>query len=83
MKIHHYFFSTQIDNDDKMTNFSWVDEMSVANHNYFGDVVYFDSTYQRNRYGRPFAPFVGVNNHRQTVLFGVSLLLDETTESFI
>lgn len=41
-----------------MTNFSWVDEMAVADHNYFGDVVYFDSTYKRNRYGRPFAPLL-------------------------
>ncbi|XP_062005795.1 protein FAR1-RELATED SEQUENCE 5-like [Rosa rugosa] len=37
---------------------------------------------QTNEYGRPFAPFVGVNHHKQTTLFGAALLYDETTESF-
>ncbi|XP_062013975.1 protein FAR1-RELATED SEQUENCE 5-like [Rosa rugosa] len=35
-----------------------------------------------NEYGRPFAPFVGVNHHKQTTLFDAALLYDETTESF-
>ncbi|KAL2480994.1 Protein FAR1-RELATED SEQUENCE 5 [Abeliophyllum distichum] len=30
-----------------------------------------------------FGPFVGVNHHGQTVIFGCGLLSDETTESFI
>ena len=31
----------------------------------------------------PFEPFVGVNHHKQMVIFGAALLLDEITESFV
>ncbi|XP_021905347.1 protein FAR1-RELATED SEQUENCE 5-like [Carica papaya] len=31
----------------------------------------------------PFAPFTGVNHHRQSVLFGCALLADETESTFI
>ena len=30
-----------------------------------------------------FAPFVGVNNHSQTIVFACSFLSDETTNSFL
>nr|AAR87282.1 hypothetical protein [Oryza sativa Japonica Group] len=32
--------------------------------------------------GRPFGLIVGVNNHKKTIVFGASLLYDETAESF-
>ncbi|KAL6579014.1 hypothetical protein OROMI_009230 [Orobanche minor] len=44
--------------------------------------IVFDTTYNTNRYGLKLAPFVGVNNHGQTVLFGCGFLNNETTESF-
>ena len=50
---------------------------------YFGDVISFDTTYKTNKYSMPFAPFVGVNHHGQTILFGCALLEDETEKSFI
>ncbi|XP_042497994.1 protein FAR1-RELATED SEQUENCE 5-like [Macadamia integrifolia] len=78
-----FFHSVQVDQEDKMMNFFWVDARSVQNYVCFGDVVYFNATNLTNKYGRPFAPFVGVNHHRQNVFFGAALLLDETTESFI
>ncbi|KAL0291027.1 UNVERIFIED_CONTAM: protein FAR1-RELATED SEQUENCE 5 [Sesamum angustifolium] len=33
--------------------------------------------------GRPFALFVGVNHHKQTIVFGAALLYDETASTFI
>ncbi|RID47535.1 hypothetical protein BRARA_I04121 [Brassica rapa] len=69
-------------NDDMITNIFWVDDRSISDYNLFGDVVCFDTTYKTNEYDRPFAPFVGVNHHKQTVVFGAALLYDETTESF-
>ena len=36
----------------------------------------------RNKDARPFAMFVGVNHHKQTIIFGAALLYDETTETF-
>ena len=65
-----------------MTNFFWVDGMGATNYSYFGEVVCFVTTYQTNRYGQPFAQFVGVNHHRQSTLFGCALLADETTDTF-
>jgi zinc finger SWIM domain-containing protein 3 len=47
----------------------------------FGDVVLFDSTYRVNRYNLPFVPFVGVNHHRNTVVFGAGIVSDETVGS--
>ncbi|XP_062011757.1 protein FAR1-RELATED SEQUENCE 5-like [Rosa rugosa] len=77
-----YFYSIQLDEDDMITNIFWADARSVSDYSLFGDVLCFDTTYRTNEYGRPFAPFVGVNHHKQTTLFGAALLYDETTESF-
>lgn len=77
-----FFYSMQLDKDDMITNIFWVDDRSISDYNLFGDVVCFDTTYKTNEYDRPFAPFVGVNHHKQTVVFGAALLYDETTESF-
>ncbi|XP_009123544.1 protein FAR1-RELATED SEQUENCE 5-like [Brassica rapa] len=76
------FYSMQLDVDDMITNIFWVDDRSISDFNLFGDVICFDTTYKTNEYDRPFAPFVGVNHHKQTVVFGAALLYDETTESF-
>ncbi|CAL9060236.1 protein FAR1-RELATED SEQUENCE 5-like isoform X1 [Musa acuminata AAA Group] len=77
-----FFHSTQIDEDDRLTNFFWADAKSMLDFNFFGDVVCLDTTYRVNGYGRPFAPFLGVNHHKQIVTFGAALLYDETIESF-
>jgi zinc finger SWIM domain-containing protein 3 len=49
----------------------------------FGDAVSFDTTFQTNKFEMPFAPILGTNNHKQTILFGVVLLFDETIPSFV
>ncbi|XP_077223365.1 protein FAR1-RELATED SEQUENCE 7-like [Tasmannia lanceolata] len=48
----------------------------------FSDVIVFDVTYRTNRFQMPFAPFTGVNHHRQSTLFGCALLVDERDETF-
>ncbi|XP_035548752.1 protein FAR1-RELATED SEQUENCE 5-like [Juglans regia] len=58
------------------------DPRSRAAYQYFGDVVTFDTTYLTNRYGMPFAPFVGVNHHGQSILLGAGLISSEDTETF-
>ncbi|XP_061999190.1 protein FAR1-RELATED SEQUENCE 5-like [Rosa rugosa] len=77
-----YFYSIQLDEDDMITNIFWADARSVSDYGLFEDVLCFDTTYRTNQYGRPFAPFVGVNHHKQTTLFSAALLYDETTKSF-
>lgn len=77
-----FFYAIQLDDDNRMTNVFWADARSRAAYNYFGDAVIFDTIYRPNQYQVPFAPFTGVNNHGQMVLFGCALLLDESESSF-
>uniref|UniRef100_A0ACD5YRS4 Uncharacterized protein n=2 Tax=Avena sativa TaxID=4498 RepID=A0ACD5YRS4_AVESA len=77
-----FFYTMQIDEDDKLTNFFWADPKSRDDFNYFDDVLCLDTTYKVNGYGRPLALFLGVNHHRQTIIFGAALLYDESFESF-
>ncbi|XP_028120899.1 protein FAR-RED IMPAIRED RESPONSE 1-like [Camellia sinensis] len=59
------------------------DAKSRVAYKAFGDVVSFDTTYLTNKYDMPFAPFVGVNHHGQSILFGCGLLCNENTETFV
>ncbi|XP_022889254.1 protein FAR1-RELATED SEQUENCE 5-like [Olea europaea var. sylvestris] len=49
----------------------------------FSDVVTFDTTYLTNKYDKPFFPFVGINHHGQSTLFGCSLIANEDTNIFV
>eukprot|EP00268_Persea_americana_P048001 TRINITY_DN5037_c1_g1_i3.p1 TRINITY_DN5037_c1_g1~~TRINITY_DN5037_c1_g1_i3.p1 ORF type:complete len:852 (-),score=138.98 TRINITY_DN5037_c1_g1_i3:305-2860(-) len=77
-----FFYSIQVDIDDCITNIFWADGGMLIDYEHFGDVVCFDTTYRTNGYSRPFAPFIGINHHKQIVMFGAALLFDETAESF-
>lgn len=77
-----FFYAVQVDEDDAMTNFFWADAKSMMDFAYFGDAVCLDTTYRLYGYGRPLVLFIGVNHHKQAVVFGSALLYDESTESF-
>jgi zinc finger SWIM domain-containing protein 3 len=49
----------------------------------FGDAVSFDTTFQTNKFEIPFAPLLGTNHHKQTIIFGAALICNETIPSFI
>lgn len=76
------FYAIQLDADDQITNVFWADAKMVVDYSDFGDVVCFDTTCRLYRDCRPFAAFIGVNHHKQMVVFGAALLYDETVESF-
>ncbi|XP_020409148.1 protein FAR1-RELATED SEQUENCE 5 [Prunus persica] len=78
----NFFYAIQVDEDDLITNIFWADARMMVDCDYFGDVVCFDTTYRKNKEGRPFAMFVGVNHHKQTIIFGAALLYDETIQTF-
>ncbi|XP_021297802.1 protein FAR1-RELATED SEQUENCE 5-like [Herrania umbratica] len=78
-----FYYAIQVDEEDRLSSVFWVDTRSRIAYNCFSDVVSFDTTYQVNQYKMPFAPFIGVNHHRQSVLFGCALLADETESTFI
>ncbi|KAJ3669795.1 hypothetical protein LUZ60_010119 [Juncus effusus] len=77
-----FFSAVQLDEDNKLTNIFWTDGKLIENFNYFGDVICLDTSYGSNGYGRPFVPFLGLNHHRQIIIFGGAFLYDETEDSF-
>ncbi|KAM1052993.1 hypothetical protein PS2_000527 [Malus domestica] len=60
---HMFFYTVQVDQENRMTNFFLRDGRSRLDYECSGDVVVFDTTYRTNRYNMICAPFVGVNHH--------------------
>ncbi|XP_042974208.1 protein FAR1-RELATED SEQUENCE 6-like isoform X2 [Carya illinoinensis] len=83
-KMNDGFISVMdVDDEFRVRNVFWADARSRAAYEYFGDVITFDTTYLTNRYGMPFAPFVGVNYHGQSILLGACLISSEDTSTFV
>ncbi|KAK9290053.1 hypothetical protein L1049_008217 [Liquidambar formosana] len=82
LKNPSFYHAIQFDNEEQITNIFWVDARMIIDYSQFGDVVSFDTTYKINKEHRPFAVFVGLNHHREVVIFGAALMYDETIESF-
>nr|XP_043626178.1 protein FAR1-RELATED SEQUENCE 5-like [Erigeron canadensis] len=76
------YFAMDLNADGTFRSVFWADGRSRSSFNQFGDVVVFDVTYKTNKFSLPFAPFVGVNHHNQTILFGGALLENETESTF-
>ncbi|KAJ4766501.1 FAR1-related sequence 3 [Rhynchospora pubera] len=78
-----FFYAVQLDEGERFTNCFWADAKSVADYTHFGDAVCFETSYHSSMYDLPVAMFIGMNNHKQIIVFGGALLLDETIESFL
>ncbi|CAL5330111.1 unnamed protein product [Camellia sinensis] len=78
-----FFYMIDVDEEFRIRNLFWADARSRATYEAFGDVVSFDTTYLTNKYDMPFAPFVGVNHHGQSILLGCGLLSSEDTNTFV
>ncbi|XP_034202750.1 protein FAR1-RELATED SEQUENCE 5-like [Prunus dulcis] len=78
-----FYFKIEGDSNDRLTRCFWADATSRRAYGFYGDVVVLDTTFNTNRYGLPFAPMLGVNNHGQTIVLACAFLSKETTESFI
>jgi len=78
-----FLYVVQVDDDNTIKNPFWVDGKSRMAYQHFGDVITFDRTYMTNKYSMPFALIIGVNHHRQSILFGCALIRDEKVKSFI
>lgn len=76
-----FFYAVQVDENDNMANFFWADAKSVMDFTYFGDAVCLDTAYRLYGFGRPLVLFIGVNHHKQGIVFGSALLYDESTKS--
>ena len=78
-----FFFEYMLDKEGHLNRMFWCDSQSHHDYEDFGDMLVFDSTYKMNRYGMPFIPFVGLNNHRKTTVFGCAIVSDETEETYV
>ncbi|GKA44673.1 FAR1-related sequence 5-like protein [Tanacetum coccineum] len=76
------YFKIDLFDDGSPRNIFWADGRSRDAYLKFGDVVVFDVTYLTNKFKFPFAPFVGVNHHGQSIIFGGALLENEKEETF-
>jgi len=75
-------YALEMDREEQIANIFWVDAKMITDYAYFGDFVSFDTTFGTNKESRPFGVFVGFNQFRETIVFGVVLMYDETFESF-
>ena len=64
--------------DGRIAIFFWIDGQSIMDYKCFGDAVSFDTKFEM-----PFAPILGTNHHKQTIIFGCALLFNETIKSFV
>ncbi|KAK2644689.1 hypothetical protein Ddye_019884 [Dipteronia dyeriana] len=78
---HHEELSIRIVENDDYDHLE--DARSRAAYKEFGDVLTFDTAYLTNKYDIPFAAFVGVNHHGQSILFGCGLMSNEDTETYV
>ncbi|XP_020263275.1 protein FAR1-RELATED SEQUENCE 5-like [Asparagus officinalis] len=78
-----FYFAIEVDSSGQMRSVFWADGRSRASYLQFSDVIVFDVTYRTNKFGLPFAPFTGVNHHRQSTLLGCALLADEQEDTFV
>ncbi|XP_048498292.2 protein FAR-RED IMPAIRED RESPONSE 1-like [Beta vulgaris subsp. vulgaris] len=77
-----FFHSHRLDEEGYLKDVLWVDARSRVAYEEFCDVVAFDATYLTNDYELPFANFVGVNHHGQTILLGCALVSHEDAETY-
>jgi hypothetical protein len=79
-----FFYAVELDQKDgRIAIFFWADGQSIMDYACFGDAVSFDTTFQTNKFEMPFAPLLGTNHHKQTIIFGAALIFNETIESFV
>lgn len=77
-----FAWDVEVDENNRLFNFFWVDGIGRLDYDCFGDVIIFDTSYRLNKYNLACAPIVGINNHWQNIMLGVAFLSEETIESF-
>jgi hypothetical protein len=82
-KNSNFYHALDLDDELRVRNVFWVDARSRAAYESFNDVITFDTTYLTNKYDMPFAPFIGINHHGESIILGCRLLSSEDTDSFV
>uniref|UniRef100_A0A2N9GNY8 Uncharacterized protein n=1 Tax=Fagus sylvatica TaxID=28930 RepID=A0A2N9GNY8_FAGSY len=82
-KNSNFYHVLDLDDELHVQNVFWVDARSRAAYESFYDVIIFEITYLTNKYDMPFAHFIGINHHGESIILGCGLLSSEDTNSFV
>ncbi|XP_020165332.4 protein FAR1-RELATED SEQUENCE 5 [Aegilops tauschii subsp. strangulata] len=77
-----FFYRIRLDDEDRVRNMYWVDGAARRAYKHFRDCISFDVTYLMNMYKMPYAPFIGINNHNQSLQFGCGLVRNEDIDGY-
>ncbi|XP_016192552.1 protein FAR1-RELATED SEQUENCE 5-like [Arachis ipaensis] len=83
LKDPQLYFKACHDSRGLLRNLFWSDGISLLDYQLFGDVIAFDAMYKKNRYSCPLVIVSRVNHHNQTIVFAATLIVDETTDTYI
>jgi hypothetical protein len=78
-----FFCAFDLDDEDRVQHLFWMDGAARRAYKAYNDCLSFDTTFLTNRYKMPCAPFIGINNHGQSIQFGCGFLRDELSDSFV
>jgi hypothetical protein len=79
----YFYWNAQTDiKIGELKNIFWSHASQRAECRDFGDVITFDTTHKTNKHRMSLAMFVGSNHQLQNVVFGQTLLRDESSDSF-
>ncbi|KAM0877831.1 hypothetical protein ACQ4PT_035224 [Festuca glaucescens] len=78
-----FYYRYKLDDEDHVQYLFWVDSAARKAYKNYNDCISFDATYMTNKYKMPFAPFIGINNHGQSIQLGYGFLKNELSESYI
>lgn len=76
-------YALQLDCEEHITNIFWADAKMILDYAHLGDVVTFNTTFGAKKEYRPFGVFLGLNQFRETTIFGAIILFDEIEDSFV
>ncbi|XP_050217593.1 protein FAR1-RELATED SEQUENCE 5-like [Mercurialis annua] len=79
---HGFYFNYTTRPNGQLEKLFWADSICRLDYSYFGNVVAFDACYERNVYNIPLVTLVGMNHHRQPIIFACALLENERTSSY-
>ncbi|KAF7851720.1 hypothetical protein BT93_L3032 [Corymbia citriodora subsp. variegata] len=78
-----FFHTTQVEAAQGMANFFWRDSQSKVDYMHFGDVLVLDTRTRINKYDMICAAFWGLNHHRQRIIFGWAVLVNQTSFNWL
>lgn len=79
----YFFYAIDLNKEQLLKNVFWVDPKGRIDYGNFGDAVLFDTMYKKNESKLPFVPFIGMNNHFQSLLLGCAFVADESSSSYV